>query len=368
MINKEVINDHPIDETILEKHITDYIHGMGFIITGAFIFLFVADMVVSIVVYFGHLPFHLQSITGGTATYREFLTGQIITQTVTLIPFLIYFLLYNKVNFNCKKTLLCVLTITSTAVLCFSHWKNPYISFLFAIPVVITSPLDKKRNRITLAVSEILIIAYAFFHNNFHDPEINFLAAAVASTTLGMFFVISLKIHSTMDKLFIEVKEYKNTQEILYDKIAHDLLTGAFSKSALETHMENLGEYKTLAFLDVDNFKEINDKKGHHTGDSILKILVICLKSKDIDIYRYGGDEFVILSKKYSPRELEEILKISSQKLSLTSKELYSCRITLSIGIISINPKKTPSENIQDGDRQMYISKNTGRNKITVRK
>lgn len=339
---------------------------MGLIITGAFTFIFFADLIISILVYFGFFPFHMQSFKGGKATYAEFLTWQIITQVLTLIPFIIYFACYKKANFNRKKTLLCALTITTTAVLCFCHWKNQFISFLFAIPLVITSPLDRKRHQITAIISESLVILYALFHNFFHDPEINYLVAAISTTTLGMFYVVSYKMYITMHGVFEEIKEYKNMQEVLYNKIAHDVLTGAYSKSALDAELENFSDYKSIAFLDIDNFKIINDENGHHTGDSILKLLAICLKAKDLGLYRNGGDEFVILSKVHTATELKEILELNSKRFNMASQELYTCPVTLSIGIINIDQQKTAQENIQFADKLMYISKNNGRNRITV--
>lgn len=355
-----------VDQNIMEKHITKYVHGIGLIITGAFIFIFLADLTISILVYFGYFPFHMQSIRGGQATYKQFLSWQIITQLLTAIPFIIYFLCYKKANFAQKKTLLCALTITTTAVLCFCHWKNHFISFLFAIPVVITSPLDRKRHEITSIISEVMIILYALFHNLFHEPELNYLVAAISSTTLAMFYLVSYKMYTTINGVFAEIKEYKNMQEELHNKIAHDVLTGAYSKSALDAEMKNFEEYSSMAFLDIDNFKMINDENGHHTGDSILKLLSICLRQKDMGLYRNGGDEFVILSKIHTAEELATILDINRKRLSLTAQELYNCKVTLSIGIININKTKTPQENIQTADKLMYVSKNNGRDRITV--
>ena len=355
-----------IDETILEKHITKYIDGIGKILAEVFLFLFCADLIVSIVVYFGHLPFHMKTFSGDDATYNQFISWQFFTQFLLLIPFLIYFLSYKKASFSRKKSLLTFLTISTTTILCFGHWKNPYISFLFAIPVMITSPLDNKRNRITLVICELLIILYAFFHNWFHDPEINYLMAAVSTTTLVMFYIISLKIHRMMNGVFLEMREYKNIQEMLYDKIAHDRLTGAYSKTALETNLVNIEEYKTLAFIDIDNFKEINDNNGHDTGDRILKLFAFYMRNQGVEIYRYGGDEFVILSKTLMPEECYKILDVNRRRLLLASKKLYNCDVTLSVGIIKINKNETPVENIKRGDKLMYVSKNGGKNKISI--
>lgn len=355
-----------LDNSIFEKHITNYIRGMGKILAAVFGFLFFADVVIAVLVYFGLFHFHLQSIKGGPATYWEFLIGQIFLQILIAIPFVFYFCLYKRFGFNGKKNLFCILTISTTFVLAFGHWKNPYISFLFAIPVVIVSPLEPLRNRITFIICEVFVVLYAFFHNIFISAEINYLVAAISCTTVAMFYIVSYKIRSTMNEVFIEMNDYKITQAELNDQIAHDVLTGAFSKSALESDMEHLKDYKSIAFLDIDDFKNVNDEKGHIAGDDYLKLIVLCIKSKKLDIYRYGGDEFVVLSKTLSAKSMKCIFELIKKKICFTSQDLYGYGATISVGIANMNPKKTAEENIQFVDKLMYVSKNKGKDTITV--
>ena len=355
-----------LDESIFEKHITSYIHEIGKMLTYVFIFLAICDFGITVLVYFGYLPFHLKSMKGGMGTYREFLISQILIQVLIFIPFIIFHALYNKSNFQRKKTLLCMLTFTSTFFLCFGHWKNPYISFLFSIPVVITSPLDSKRNVITLILCEASVILYAFYHNLFDDPEKNYLVLAVSTTTVVTFYLISCKIHNSLNKIFIEMKGYQDTQDRLYDELSHDVLTGAFSKSALQYDMAQIENFKSLAFCDIDDFKNVNDKMGHNTGDNFLKLLVMGLKSKDHNVYRYGGDEFVILSKNQDAKELKIDMENTATRFFLASQELYGFHATISVGVININKNESADDNIQRGDSMMYEAKNNGKNRVVM--
>lgn len=370
MKNKKNENDSKkdsiVDESIFEKHVTDYVQGIGKMLTYVFLFLFLCDAIITILVYFGFFPFHRQSIFGGEASYKEFFLNQCVIQVFIIIPFIFFYALYKRSNFPRKKTLLCGLTLASTFFLCFGHWKNPYISFLFAVPVVITSPLDSKRHTVTVIIAECCVILYAFYQNLFGDPEINYLVLAVSTTTIVTFYLISKKIHNTMDNVFYEMQGYHDTQEILYKKIAHDVVTGAYSKSALEHDLEDLTKYKSLAFLDIDNFKGINDMRGHQTGDNFLKLLVMCLKGKHHSVYRYGGDEFVMLSKTKNALEMKNYIEMLSTKFYLASQELYGIGGTISVGVIDINYNESASSNIQRGDKMMYVAKNNGRNQVVI--
>ena len=367
MNNKKQKREDIVDESILEKHITNYITKMGKLLTIVFIYLFLADVGVTIFVKCGYLQFQLQSMKGGRATFSEFFINQVIIQVLTVIPFIIYFACYKKASFNGKKTLLTMLTITSTFVLCFGHWKNPFISFLFAIPVIIVSPLDSKRHITTLVICEASAILYAFYHNLLlHNVENNLLFLAIASTTIAMFYLVSLKIHESMNGVFKEVSDAQKVKEELVDKIDHDLLTGAYSKSRLEQDLGNLENYKSLAFLDIDNFKGINDEKGHQIGDFYLKLLVMSMKSKNFACYRYGGDEFVLLSTKKTADELKDAINIIRKRFYHSSSELYGLGGTISVGIVNINSDESADSNIQRGDKYMYVAKNNGRDRVAV--
>jgi diguanylate cyclase (GGDEF)-like protein len=118
-----------------------------------------------------------------------------------------------------------------------------------------------------------------------------------------------------------------------------------------------------LAFLDVDNFKDINDSFGHEEGDKVLKEVVKLLKStlREIDIIcRMGGDEFLLI---FPDSSLKEALLIKGRlnrdltKLNQTLKKPY--KIDLSIGLSEYNPDNPQSadELIRIADKNMYEDK-----------
>ena len=97
-----------------------------------------------------------------------------------------------------------------------------------------------------------------------------------------------------------DLEALKEENEILSRLASHDWLTGIYNRGATETKINQLlAEKKTgvLFVLDVDQFKQINDRYGHITGDSVIQevVRILSLMTFKNDILgRVGGDEFVI--------------------------------------------------------------------------
>lgn len=155
-----------------------------------------------------------------------------------------------------------------------------------------------------------------------------------------------------------------------------DCLTGCYNRRAMcsMVKLRRLEEAKYCIFmLDIDFFKKVNDTYGHDAGDVVLKRFGEILKSnvrKDDIVCRYGGEEFVVYlheidSKKVAYGKAEEIRKIIED--TVVEYEGIEIRFTSSIGI-GINTGNIDSieEVIKIADTNLYKSKNSGRNKVTV--
>lgn len=155
------------------------------------------------------------------------------------------------------------------------------------------------------------------------------------------------------------------------EKLAHfDSLTGACNRgyglSLLERELKFARRRKTkslLAYIDIDNFKDINDTFGHEEGDQVLKEVVTLLKStlRDIDIIcRVGGDEFLLIFPDSSFNEaplIRKRLNKNLEKLNQTLDKPY--KIGLSVGVSSYAPDHPQSidELIGIADERMYEGK-----------
>lgn len=156
-----------------------------------------------------------------------------------------------------------------------------------------------------------------------------------------------------------------------------DPLTGLLNRRYLE---ERLGEEferskrhrfpMSFLMVDIDNFKEYNDRNGHQAGDLALEITAQCLKSalRSADVAsRYGGEEFSIL---LPQTNITEALVIAERIRSRVEKSSYPHgesqphgAVTVSIGVSAFGPKlETPSSIIGAADHALYVAKSRGKN------
>jgi diguanylate cyclase (GGDEF)-like protein len=125
----------------------------------------------------------------------------------------------------------------------------------------------------------------------------------------------------------------------------------------------------TLAYIDIDNFKSINDKFGHEGGDVVLKYFAEILleqSRKGLDfVFRLGGEEFCIISIDSTLKHANEHM---NRIMNITSKKFLATRfgeITLSVGIVEFDKKfKSYEEVLNLADKKMYSAKKSGKNAI----
>jgi len=136
-----------------------------------------------------------------------------------------------------------------------------------------------------------------------------------------------------------------------------------------EYHQENIPF--GLLFLDVDNFKSINDTHGHDEGDRVLQgiaaNLTCHLRGTDV-CGRWGGEEFVVLLQNVNAESLAQIAEklralIASSVISIKEHKIS---VTVSTGAVLVREKDTLDSLIKRADRLMYRSKQGGRNRITL--
>ena len=145
--------------------------------------------------------------------------------------------------------------------------------------------------------------------------------------------------------------------------------------SQLELEVDRFNRYRhplSLLLLDIDDFKVFNDTHGHLEGDKVLvrfsQIIKSCLRAND-SAYRYGGEEFTVIL----PETGGERAKTVAQRIrkSLEAEKFKpqpdkDVKITISIGVTQYFPKEELSSFIQRADKAMYLSKQSGRNRVSV--
>lgn len=126
-----------------------------------------------------------------------------------------------------------------------------------------------------------------------------------------------------------------------------------------------------VIFIDIDDFKKVNDKYGHDEGDKVLKHTAKVMNRvlRDNDIYaRWGGEEFVVAlpqsSKKSSVRVAEKLCNaLAESKINLDGNIE---KITMSVGIVMHSDETSLDEMIEKADRAMYKAKKKGKNQVVT--
>lgn len=179
----------------------------------------------------------------------------------------------------------------------------------------------------------------------------------------------------TMYSIF-DVTDKKQYQQKIEQQAYTDFLTGLFNRLCCERDLartvdeaKKYGETGALLYLDLDDFKNINDGLGHQYGDVLLKrISEAFLKVRGIEetTYRMGGDEFVIIIPPswYAEHEriIEEIKEIFAKPWALKDSNYYC---TMSMGVVTFPDEgDSVADLIKKADLAMYEAKKSGKNRV----
>jgi diguanylate cyclase len=160
------------------------------------------------------------------------------------------------------------------------------------------------------------------------------------------------------------------------DQARHDTLTGALNRQGLNeavarevSNVQRREEPLSVALLDIDNFKKLNDSKGHDTGDKALAHLATvareAMRPQDT-LARYGGEEFVILM---PDTPLEQGIEAMTRLQRELTKRFFladneQILITFSAGVAQLAADENGEAAIRRADQAMYLAKRAGKNRV----
>jgi len=168
-------------------------------------------------------------------------------------------------------------------------------------------------------------------------------------------------------------------REVIHKITTIDELTGAFNRKYMNSIISQLvenyhahGRIFSVAVMDLDHFKQVNDQYGHLTGDEVLKrVVAICraLTRQNDEIFRFGGEEFVIVFPDTNQDEayqiMERMRKAFEKEIYQDQEQKFNC--TFSAGVYSpSSPDETKDSLLDRADRALYQSKARGRNQVTI--
>jgi diguanylate cyclase (GGDEF)-like protein len=227
-------------------------------------------------------------------------------------------------------------------------------------PVLMTNHFLCTPGRATLVSLPLLLVLFLF-------PELaanlgeRFSAVAVTVLTMSIGHALSLRMNDDR----VELEELASL----------DSLTGLPNRRMLErTLTRQIDERRErqrlngLVILDVDHFKEVNDLYGHAAGDATLADLAAILRFEVRDndrVFRFGGEEFVVLLRIESIEELEA----ATERLRRTIRSALrgpGGRITISLGAARYNGETHWQDWFSRADAALYIAKNNGRDSYRI--
>jgi len=170
-------------------------------------------------------------------------------------------------------------------------------------------------------------------------------------------------------------RQYANEKKLEYIS-STDNLTGIYNRLHFESELnrqiavaEEYGGAFSVILFDLDDFKKVNDRYGHATGDAVLVGMaeVITQNIREGDVFaRWGGEEFVVLfpgADRERASELAERLRRAVEESRLAD----TGRVTISVGVAEYQPDDTESSIIGRADDRMYQAKQAGKNRVVYR-
>lgn len=290
----------------------------------------------------------------------------LIISSVTLFYFLlIFYAAYNKrgrISFILKYTIFFDTPIISLFVYLFGGMRSDAYLLYFLIILFDAAKYSYLGTILSLTQSIFYYLVASILINNF-DIGVFFVRVLY----LNAFSVIIYELNSQVRESNLKEKEaielaYKDSLTQLPNRL---LMSDKFEK--MRINYEKTGKSFAISIIDIDNFKMINDSKGHAFGDKVLQklsnIFLQCLSEDDF-ICRFGGEEFVVF---FADENKDDIYE-KANKICEKVKEVdfYGEKVTVSIGVSLFNEKYTMIENISFADEAMYAVKNTGKNKVML--
>jgi diguanylate cyclase (GGDEF)-like protein len=268
----------------------------------------------------------------------------------------------------------------------FFAWLAPQAGLLFLSNLFIvfsfSSLRASARETATIWTAMSLGLAFLFLgtdkpisvpHDNYTERLATMLDLAI---TIGRCMFIGIFSNSLRQSLYNKSVQLKEAYRRIEELAELDELTGSFNRRCimrmLDDEIARAHRAKTpcsIALIDLDWFKRINDAHGHPIGDEVLRTFAITVFAniRGIDRFgRYGGEEFLLVLPETTNDAAAHIL----DRLRMIVSDLdwsalsHGMAVTISAGVATLNPDETPDALLARADDALYVAKEAGRNQI----
>jgi diguanylate cyclase (GGDEF)-like protein len=347
---------------------------------------------------FNYVALLVASITLILEIIVSFLLFRFLPQTIKFsIPhyLLIYILLPSSVNFllvligrhslHCKRLSeqaknyysILILSIQFFIIACVHNVFTLTITVL-CFPIFLTLIYsDKKMTNIITLLSLIFAgISFIFAKIDGHSNDDFFLIEMfVAVILLICCYITTILLFNIEKDKNDKLKASSFKQLQLEELIKCDSLTGLHNMSTfynmLESSIQNNEMPLTIAVIDIDNFKSVNDTWGHEKGNEVLIYLAAQLQyccNNQGHVFRYGGEEFTIIFPRTTPTQAKAMIETAQKNLfQYIFDFMPKHRITFSCGVAAYpSCDYSPQDFFQIADKILYEAKLSGKNKTLI--
>lgn len=172
------------------------------------------------------------------------------------------------------------------------------------------------------------------------------------------------------------IEQLLKEKQLLEDRMNRDHLTQVYTRKKMEEDLssyvnQNNSNLLCAIFIDADRFKGINDNFGHDAGDRTLQYLADKLKTHanylNGEVYRYGGEEFIILC--FLPKE-QILSKLEDLRVDIKSQRVYhqnrDISVTVSLGVAFYENYNNKDIMLKKADEAVYSAKRNGRDRVEI--
>ena len=271
------------------------------------------------------------------------------------------------------------IAVTAVAMIALSFAVNilgvPNPNMILVAGLVVCASVFGLAGGLTAA---IVMLAYTlYFFSTGHDffsftdeSTKKVLVSLIGVTVITLFVTVLRQIVTRSLKDLEQLNdELEEDNRLLETATAVDSLTGVRNRFGLRRDFPDfLGMSLNIMMVDLDDFKEINDSCGHHAGDVVLSqmgrlLSDICGKDH---VYRYGGDEFLVIQPRTDQRSFERELELLEERVNVITVEGVDVSIRFSAGYTYGTPQIQSDLRlmIRQADANLYEAKNAGKGDI----
>jgi diguanylate cyclase len=285
-------------------------------------------------------------------------------------------------------TMVQILTATTWACVLYATTSHAHAAQLTALVMVITiGVVNLKRRQAWLACAYAIvsmsatIAAMTHLQPLVYVPTVQFTHWILLVIDLPVLMLMGIQLSKLHARLRVQREQLKDAVSRLHELATHDELTGLNNRNHMNEMLahykrrhEECGETFSVALIDLDHFKRINDSHGHAVGDEVLKAFARRASEtlRQIDqIARWGGEEFLVLCPQTTPDQaligLERLRQaFADAMISSTVPEL---RASFSVGLTAPDKGDESIEGtIARADAALYVAKHAGRNCTCLQK